>query len=99
MINFKEQNDDLLQKVKAFSNKSQGCIFKVNQNEFRFYNADRLHNPFLAETMSKVQDGVVIFNYENNLVFRKDDEFLRFIGVSSVDGITLTVGDRLFVPK
>lgn len=95
-ITFREPNEFLLRKIRAFNNRSQGCEFSVNGGMFRVYEATRMHNPFLTELLTEVGDGVVAFSYENSVIFRKDGEILRFMDIVSSAGSTLSVGDQLF---
>lgn len=95
-ITFRESNELLLRKVKAFNNRSQGCEFSVNGSRFRVYAATRMHNPFLNELLTEVDEGVVAFSYENSVIFRKDGEMLRFMDIASSAGSVLFVGDQLF---
>jgi methionyl-tRNA formyltransferase len=96
VLTFSEPNDLLLRKIKAFNNRSQGCEFSVDGRSFRIYTASRMHNPFLAELSLRHDEGVILFSYENGIIFRKDGEILRFTDIVSADGGALQVGERLF---
>lgn len=96
IITFRESNEFLLRKIRAFNNRSQGCEFRVNGGMFRVYEATRMHNPFLTEILNETNEGVVAFSYENTVIFRKDGEILRFMGIVSSEGSSLSVGDQLF---
>ncbi|MDP3222202.1 MAG: formyltransferase family protein, partial [Rubrivivax sp.] len=96
IITFEEPNDLLLRKIKAFNNRSQGCEFKINERLYRVYAASRMHNPFLLEYTAAYNEGLVVFSYENSIIFRKDGEVLRFMDIVSTDGGPVSVGDRLF---
>jgi methionyl-tRNA formyltransferase len=96
LLTFQEPNSLLLNKIKAFNNRSQGCEFTVGDRSFRVYTATRMHNPFLAELSLQQGEGVVLFSYENGIIFRKDGEILRFMDIVPADGGTLQVGERLF---
>lgn len=95
-INFSEPNNVLLRKVKAFNNRSQGCEFIVSGRTWRFYQAMRMHNPFLLDVLSKVAEGTVALSYENSIVFRKDGEVLRFMDILPSEDGALPVGTQLF---
>jgi len=95
-ITFREPNELLMRKIKAFNNRAQGCEFIVNGDVFRVYEATRMHNPFLTEILNEIDDGIVAFSYENSVIFRKDGEILRFMDIVSSAGSSLSVGDQLF---
>lgn len=95
-ITFDEPTDLLLRKIKAFNNRSQGCEFTVGKHRYRVYTAARMQNPFLLDCAMAHDEGVVLFSYENGILFRRQTEVLRFVDIFSLDGGTLSVGDRLF---
>jgi len=96
IITFRETNDLLLRKIKAFNNRSLGCEFNVNGSQFRVYAATRMFNPFLTGLLNEVEEGVIALSYENCVIFRKDAEVLRFMEILPFEGIALSVGDKLF---
>lgn len=95
-ITFREPNELLLRKIKAFNNRAQGCEFSLNGSRFRVFSATRMRNPFLTELLTEVDEGVVAFSYENSIIFHKDGEILRFMDIVSSAGSVLSVGDRLY---
>lgn len=95
IITFREDNDTLLQKVKAFNNRSQGCSFSVEGRTYRVFSAQRMRNPFVLKLLENFPDCVVGMSYENGIVFRKDDEVLRFLEVVAVDHKAIPVGTNL----
>jgi methionyl-tRNA formyltransferase len=95
-ISFHESNDELLRKIKAFNNRSQGCRFMVEGRSIKVFGAVRIKNPFLIEVAAKYPQGTVILSYENSIVFRKNGEVLRLLNVIPEDGNPLTVGTRLY---
>ena len=96
VITFQESNDELLRKIKAFNNRSIGCEFHANGKSFRVYEATRMYNPFLLKLMAEVDEGVVVFSYENSVIFRKNGEIIRFKDIVSAESTPLSVGDQLF---
>lgn len=96
VITFNEPTDHLLRKIKAFNNFSQGCEFTVGGHQYRVYAAARMHNPFLLEYAASCEEGVVLFSYENSILFRRKKEVLRFMNVISSSGSALCIADRLF---
>ncbi len=77
-INFSESNDQIIRKVRAFSNKSQGCELRIESTAYKIHQVEILTNPFLVEHASLYDDLCVILNYENCIIFKKDNEILLF---------------------
>lgn len=98
VISFREDNDTILQKVKAFNNRSQGCTFSVGGDTCRVFSAQRMHNPFLLKMLENYPDCVVGMSYENGIVFRKDGEALRFLEIMPANGKAIPVGTNLLQP-
>ncbi|WP_299479841.1 formyltransferase family protein [uncultured Roseibium sp.] len=97
-ITFQEGNDLILQKVKAFNNRSQGCAFNVKGTQFRVFSAQRMQNPFINKALEGFPECVVGLSYENGIVFRKDGEIIRFLEVQSEGGEIIAVGSSLLQP-
>jgi methionyl-tRNA formyltransferase len=95
VISFRENNDTILQKVKAFNNRSQGCTFSIRDGTYRVFSAQRMYNPFLLKMLENYPDCVVGMSYENCIVFRKDGEALRFLEIVSANGKIIPVGTNL----
>jgi len=96
IITFRESNDDIIRKIKAFNNISQGCEFFLNGRRFLVYAVTCMRNPFLIEYVGKFVEGMIALSYEGCVVFRKENEVLRFQNVISEDGTPLSVGESLF---
>ncbi len=95
-INFHESIDTIIQKIKAFNNISQGCRFIVNGVEYKVFGIERMKNPFLVGIVFNKQEGEIVFSYEGCVIFHKDSEVLRLIGVKSLkDEVPLKVGTNL----
>jgi len=95
IISFRENNDTILQKVKAFNNRSQGCTFRIGDITYRVFSAQRMYNPFLLKILENFPDCFVGMSYENGLIFRKDGEVLRFLDVMSTSGKSIPIGTNL----
>lgn len=95
VICFNEDNDRILQKIKAFNNRSQGCNFTVAGVPYRVFYAQRMINPFILKLLEGFPECVVGMSYENSIVFRKDGEVLRFLDVLPVHGNAIAVGTNL----
>lgn len=97
-LTFREKNDTVIQKVRAFSNLSQGCTFNTQGQSFRVFRAERMENPFMANLMENFSDCVVGMSYESSIVFRKDGEILRLSGIVGNDNLAIPIGTNLLVP-
>jgi methionyl-tRNA formyltransferase len=95
LITFSEENEFILQKIKAFNNRSQGCYFSIDGVSYRFFSAQRISNSFLLDYLQDFPDCVVGLSYENSIVFRKDGEVLRFMEILSSNGKTIEIGKSL----
>jgi methionyl-tRNA formyltransferase len=95
VISFRENNDFILQKIKAFNNRSQGCSFNIRGNLYRVFSAQRMCNPFILKLLEGFPECVVGMSYENSIVFRKDGEVLRFMEILPTNGVAISVGTNL----
>ena len=77
-ITFKETNQELINKIKAFNNKSQGCTFVYQNESYKVYEIKILDNEFLKEYARDLDDYQIIFCYEDCIVFKKDGEIIKF---------------------
>lgn len=95
IISFREPVDEILRKVRAFNNPSQGCAFEAASGHYRVFQAQRPANSFLVAHVKTFPERVVALSYERDIVFRIGDDVLRFQGVTSLsDGIP-AIGERL----
>ena len=83
VITFKEPNSLIIQKIKAFSNKSQGAYFKFKNEIFKVYYGEILTNEFLLKSVNEFNDMIILFSYENSIIFKKDGEIIKF---SNIEG-------------
>lgn len=95
VISFKEPNELLLQKIKAFNNRTAGCEFKICDNRFRVLSAQVMNNPFLVSYVASFPPLTVILSYEDTIIFHKDGQTLRFYNIEPIDGGVISVGDQL----
>jgi len=98
VISFREDNDFILQKIKAFNNHSQGCSFSIGGVSYRVFSAQRMCNPFILKLLEGFPECEVGMSYENGIVFRKDGEVLRFLEILSANGKAISVGTNLRQP-
>ena len=82
-INFIKDSPELIcQKILAFGNISQGVEFSVNNFLYRTFSAKKLENPFLLKSSRHFKDLQVIFCYDDNLVFKKNNTILKLERIS-----------------
>ena len=77
-ITFKETNQELTNKIKAFNNKSQGCVFMYQNEVYKVYEIRVLDNKFLKEYATCFDNYQIIFCYEDCIIFKKDGEIIKF---------------------
>lgn len=76
-IDFSEDDQSLLRKIKAFNTHSQGAFFYYKQNKIKVLDAEIVTSPFLIQRISNYKDNEVVFNYEKRLLIRKNDKFVK----------------------
>ena len=74
--------DDILNKVKAFGNLSQGVRMDINGFNFLVYSAKELHNPSLMEHARSFENNQIIFCYDDVIIIKKDAKVLMLKSVS-----------------
>ncbi len=77
-ILFNEDNNQIINKTRAFSNKSLGCWFIYEKGLYRFYEASIVSNPYLINYASKFSNLQIIFVYEDCVLFKKDGCIIKF---------------------
>lgn len=76
LITFHEPLDFIINKVKAFNNRSQGAFFKFQGDEYRVYRAKRLDNDYLVKITEKCLFHQVCLCYEDCIVVKQHDGLL-----------------------
>lgn len=69
--------EQIVRKVTAFGNRSQGVVFSVGGHEFKTYAARLLYNPFLLERVKNYRKGEVIFCYDDVIVIYMNAKVLK----------------------
>lgn len=87
-INLSEKPKEIIQGVRAFSNKSQGCFFRINDKKFKVYSAEEMYNPYLIKYSENFKNREVIFSLEDILVFKIHDKIIKF---SKVEGDIVSI--------
>ena len=91
-----DTNELMLQKVKAFNNKSIGCSFFSENIEYKVFRAYKVINPYLKNHVMQFKECEVVLSYEDSIVFHRNKEVIRFEGIYQKDNISLLVGQKLF---
>ena len=81
IINFNEEPKKIVQRVKTFNNKSQGCLFYSNELEFKVYEASIIQNQFVLEYAKNFNDLEVLFAYEDCVIFKRKNHVIKFLKV------------------
>lgn len=82
MITFSERPQVIINKVKAFSNRNQGCLFTHNNKEYKVHCAKIMVNPYLYKTFSDAKNRQILLSYEDCIVFKIDDQIIQFSKLS-----------------
>ena len=76
-IDFSKTAQEIYQQIKAFSNKSQGAYFIYDNEIYKVYDCEFVTNRYLLSKINSYKNNEVVFNYENKLLIRKNDVFLK----------------------
>ncbi len=77
-IDLKESVEKIIQNIKAFGNKSQGCFFKINNFELKVFDAEEITNPYLVSYAKNFEHLEVIFSIEDIIIFKLNDSVIKF---------------------
>ena len=78
IITFDESIEEIENKIKAFNNKSQGAFFIYNDLEYKVFDMKILSNTYLMNYALNFNDFEVIFCYEDNVIFKKGENLIKF---------------------
>jgi methionyl-tRNA formyltransferase len=76
-IDFNKNAEDIYQKIKAFSNRSQGAYFIYQDKIIKVYDCEIVTNDYLLKNIISYQDAEVVLNYEQKLLIKKDNKYLK----------------------
>jgi len=76
-LDFSEDLYAIVRRIKAFSTRSRGAFFSFGENTVKVRDAEVVSNPFLLERFADYKDNQVVFNYENRLLLKKGNRFLK----------------------
>lgn len=94
IIDFKEDVAQLLRRIRAFGLQSQGAYFVFKGHPFIVLDAEIVTNYFLLSKINHYSNYEIVFIYENNLILRKDETFIKLKNIrGSIE--MLNEGDKL----
>lgn len=77
-FNKKENINKIINRVKSFSNKSQGVLFKCNNQTFKIYDAQFIKNKFLTNLAKKFKNFQIITKIENFIYVKIKSSIVKF---------------------
>jgi methionyl-tRNA formyltransferase len=87
--------DDIIQRCKAFNNKSQGALLSINGKTYHLHAAKEIHNSYAISSTKDQESGCVLFQYEANIIFRHRGKLIKV--TSFTDDLSgVKVGTKLF---
>lgn len=96
VLSISDTNELMLQKVKAFNNKSIGCSFFIENIEYKVFRAYKVVNPYLIKYAMQFKECEVVLSYEDSIVFHRNEEVIRFEVIYQKDNVSPLVGQKLF---
>jgi len=77
LINFNEDKDSIIRKVKAFAIEGQGAYFLFENNKFRVYEVQVITNKYLINKYARCNDREIVLIYGNKIIIKKDQDLLK----------------------
>lgn len=68
---------DIVNKVKAFGNKSQGVKFFVNESSYLTYGASVINNYYLNKIAHNYEDNQIFMSFENSILIKRSGQVLK----------------------
>lgn len=72
LISFDEDIQNIVNKVKAFNNKSQGCYFHYKGETFKVYDASIVANEYLGRHADSFENNQIVLVYEDTIIVKRD---------------------------
>ena len=69
--------DDIFYLVRAFGVSGQGVSFRYSGETYTVFDAERVSNPYLLSRADRYHENEVVYVYDNTLVLRKGDGFIK----------------------
>jgi len=80
-IDWRQGAEQIVRRVRAFSNRSQGARFQAAGTMFRCFDAELVDNPFLLARRDLFADAHIALCYEATVIVRRADAFVKLKGV------------------
>lgn len=80
-ISFNETNREIIAKIKAFNNKSQGCTFYCQGEKYKTYAVDIITNPYMMQYAEPFDNKAILLVYEDCIVVKKDGDIIKLSNV------------------
>jgi len=87
--------NEIIQRCKAFSNRSQGALIEIEGKEYKLHGAKVIKNSYAKYVTRNKKCGHVLFQYEANLIFRHKGELIKVASVTE-NFSTIKVGAKIF---
>lgn len=76
-IDLNEPAEQTLRRVSAFCTGNKGAELRIGGEIFKVWNADMIVNPYLIASQSNAEVGDVVYKYEDKIVIRASDAFIK----------------------
>ena len=83
--------DYLLRQSRAFGYGSKGVLIKIGGNEYKFYSAGEINNPYVTNLFKDIPDGQIGIAFEHTVIFRLNDRVVR-LNQLSIDNASVLEG-------
>ncbi len=93
-INFKNDIENIARQIRAFGISSQQAYFDYKGNNYKVLDAEIVTNLYLISKIENYKDMEIVFVYEDNILLRKKNAFLKLKFVTG-DMTKLQAGDLL----
>ena len=77
-ITFEEDISKIINKIKAFNNKSQGAFFVYNGTKYKVFDIEILSNEYLNTYALNFKELQILFCYEDSIIFKKNNTIIKF---------------------
>lgn len=93
-IDMSESTRKVIARIRAFSNRSQGARLLFPDQSLVVFDAEEVRNPYLMQRKQEYRENEVVFRYENCLLVRHGDAFLKLKAIEG-DLSPIRPGDAL----
>lgn len=93
-VNWNLEPDAIVRQIRAFGIYSQAARFTHQGHAFKVFQATLITNPYMLTKLKHYKDREVVYVYDNTVVIRKSEHFIRLTNVHTETG-NIQVGDIL----